>query len=363
MVSAPDNATWSKRIAQRRCIAEQYPDFSYVSRAADVLLRKDNSIWSIWLFGSRAKGTARTDSDWDIALITSAYMNGRSTTLAPAPSLKCAVSNIEINCIQIPIDIFLKKRLVMPHLAWAIAAEGVPLAQRRWRLPIHQTNEVFVMDLAEYHRHLSQIHDRLHHISNAYEILADPDRVNLWHAECDLLQDDTQAMAEGFIKAGCIQRGYGEFPRVHSFDEIAASVRAALHDESFASTIEELNGNSSSDHQVRYFANQEPSLVSGAVTRLCKLCDNLPHELQQQSIAFRRDRDAEAFAKLSDLAKLMTSELDHAQQTLSRVKQPDIVAANLDENTVARVERAWEGRGEIQRAMVRARRELEIHFR
>ena len=218
------------------------------------------------------------------------------------------------------------------------------------------------MDFSEYHRHLEQTRDRIRGIANYFEVLADPESVDLWSAMCDRLQDESQKMAEGFIKAGCIQRGYEKFPKVHDFEELAKSVRKELGDEDFASTIPSLNGNSATDNLVRYGPNQDPATITGAIDRLCNLCDALPRELYRHAAAFRNANENEALSSLSELARSTASEMSRAQATLSRLQKVTSIEVAVNENTTARVLRAWEGIDALQSAMDDATREISIEF-
>ena len=361
--AAPLNAQWSGRLEQRRRISTLYPDFAVVANAAERLLLNDDDTLSIWLFGSRARGTARADSDWDVALVTSSCASGKLAHIACAPSLVCGYERIETNCLHIPIDVFLNQRLTFPHIAWAIAHEGIPLAQRQWRLPIHQLNETFTMNFQEYRAHLAHTPGRIGDISAIYEILADLDRFDVWDMKCDQLQEHTQTMAEGFIKAGCIQRGYEKFPRVHDFYELAEGVRKELGDDDFAATIEALNGNSALDNLTRYGLSQDPSQLAGAINRLCNLCDALPNELRRHGAAFRRANENDALSVLNELARTTANEMSRANATLSRLKVVTSVPDFVSESTTARVMLAWKEVDSISSAISRAERDIRIEFR
>lgn len=363
LTTAPLNEQWSDRLDRKLRISTLYPEYAVVANAAASFLRNNEDTWSIWLFGSRARGTARSESDWDVALITSSYRHEKRTGTDHVPTLPCGRSNIEINCVRLPIDIFIANRLAFPHIAWAVAGEGIPLAQRQWRLPIHQLNEVFSKDFVEYRRHLAQTRDRIRGTSSYFATLADPESVDLWDAMCDRLQDETQRMAEGFIKAGCIQRGYEEFPKVHDFQVLAESVREELSDEDFASTILSLNGNSASDNLVRYGLSQDPAGVTGAIERLCNLCDALPREFHRHAIAFRRANENEALSDLYDLALSTAREMTRAHATLSEMNQMTAIPDAVNETTAVRVRRAWESAEKVQRAMYSAARDIENQFR
>ena len=280
-----------------------------------------------------------------------------------APTLKCQKASAAINCVRIPIDVFLNHRLAFPHIAWAIAREGIPLAQRRWRLPIHQSNEEFTIDFQEYRKHLAQTHGRINVISDILETLTNPRRLDLWDVTCDRLQDETQTIVEGFIKAGCIQRGFEDFPKVHDFNELAQSVKSRFGDEEFASTIASLHGNSSEDNQVQYFPHQDPSHINGAIDRFCNLCAALPRELFVHTSVFRESNDSRAVDDLTDLAQLTANELSRAQAVLTELDIPKVVPTNLNENTAARVLRAWNGVADIKRAIDRAERDFRELFR
>lgn len=179
---------------------------------------------------------------------------------------------------------------------------------------------------------------------------------------CDRLQDETQKMAEGFIKAGCIQRGFAKYLKIHDFEKLAQSVRSELGDEDFATTIESLNGNSADDNLTRYEPNQDPTRIAAAINRLCNLCDAFPRELHRHAAAFRRENEIEALADLSELASSTARQMSLAQETLSGLKKVDPRSVLVTEETAARVHTAWEGVDSIRKAMSRAERDILIEF-
>lgn len=93
-----------------------------------VLQVHDIQVEQIYLFGSRAQGTARPDSDWDVYVLMKDDM-----TFADRRRLTTEIKR-ELARQRIPNDVILKSNKQFQasksypgHLAYTVAQEGIPL--------------------------------------------------------------------------------------------------------------------------------------------------------------------------------------------------------------------------------------------
>jgi predicted nucleotidyltransferase len=93
-----------------------------------ILSNKGILVEQIYLFGSRARGTAHPDSDWDIYVLVN-----RDLDFAERQLLTTEIKR-ELARERIPNDVLLKSnkqfhasKSYPGHIAYAVAREGVPL--------------------------------------------------------------------------------------------------------------------------------------------------------------------------------------------------------------------------------------------
>ncbi len=75
------------------------------------------------LFGSRARGEAREDSDWDIALFIDGFDRGRENRRLNFLAVPFQLRGVRISPLGVPTD----RHGVSPELLWNIDNEGVHL--------------------------------------------------------------------------------------------------------------------------------------------------------------------------------------------------------------------------------------------
>lgn len=93
-----------------------------------ILQAHDIQIEQIYLFGSRAQGTARPDSDWDVYVLVDDDL-----AFADRRRLTTEIKR-ELARQRIPNDVILKSnkqfqvsKIYPGHLAYTVAQEGIPL--------------------------------------------------------------------------------------------------------------------------------------------------------------------------------------------------------------------------------------------
>lgn len=75
------------------------------------------------LFGSRARGDARDDSDWDVALFIDGFDRGRESRRLNFLTVPFHLRGVRISLLGVPAD----RRGVSPELLWNIDQEEAPL--------------------------------------------------------------------------------------------------------------------------------------------------------------------------------------------------------------------------------------------
>lgn len=75
------------------------------------------------LFGSRARGDARDDSDWDVALFIDGFDRSRESRRLNFLTVPFHLRGVRISPLGVPAD----RQGVSPELLWNIDHEGAPL--------------------------------------------------------------------------------------------------------------------------------------------------------------------------------------------------------------------------------------------
>ncbi len=190
------------------------------------------------LFGSRARGTARPDSDWDVALLASERYRDEVLRLAPRVP---AVSYVPLSPRR------LRERYNrLGTLERSIARDGVLLAGD-WIMPKSQKRQVVSYpDLA------NDLEASASKISSAIERI----RRKIPHQPLfgdNLLCSATQDAGELLSKAALLHMGIHP-PHTHNALELADELRKKQLDHDWIDMIESLNGLSRERHVAFYTA-------------------------------------------------------------------------------------------------------------
>ena len=205
-------------------------------------------IEAVVLFGSRARGTARATSDWDVAILSHASPDGERAARRVFDDL------------ELVHPIVMKPESIEAHcneglrIESAIARQGRLLAGE-WTPPPCRTGDLDVKP-EDFRRHLdtATLDLRSALVALCYaaqrELLYVPKVV-----------EESQQAAEAVAKT--VIAGFGLSPAaVHDLDELAAQLenayrgrtRGAEDRRSFAASIRELDGNTKAAHGARYEA-------------------------------------------------------------------------------------------------------------
>jgi len=118
------------------------PDTALIETLRHALARADGSLVCAYLFGSRARGNARMDSDVDVAVL---FEPPPPRTLA---GMRLDVAALIEECVRRPVDLVVLN-YAAPDLVHRVLRDGVILLDRdrkaRIRLEVKLRNEYFDM--------------------------------------------------------------------------------------------------------------------------------------------------------------------------------------------------------------------------
>ena len=118
-----------------------------LSRAAEAALAANPEISAVLLFGSRARGDHRPDSDWDLAFVTCGEKIERKNPEGWRPP----GGGMTIDCLQVPLAELERKANALAHIACPLVREGQVIAGV-WKRPA--AGERPVMEEEEYAKFL-----------------------------------------------------------------------------------------------------------------------------------------------------------------------------------------------------------------
>ena len=156
------------------------------------------------LFGSRARGDHRPDSDWDVAFITA----GDGKRIRPLPEgLPASDLPPDVQCLAAPEGLLARKGAAIGHVARGIVRDGRPLAGV-WDRP-DKGGEPSAMQTDEYARLVTGAITALRNASTHAALLASTGEWALDIGECNGFTRESVAMAEHLGKAMLGRHGGG----------------------------------------------------------------------------------------------------------------------------------------------------------
>ncbi len=246
------------------------------------------------LFGSRARGNHRPDSDWDVAFI----VRGDGERLGSVPSgVPFAVPGVRrshyVNEIAIPERLVARKALCIGHVGRGIVVDGRILAGD-WSKPKLQRKPFMETD-----RYEKWVHTSLSFVKGAVAASSDIgllDDQNQHLAEADSFVACTANAAEHLAKAVMGRHGL-DARHSHDLHRLADQARSAGH-EALAEDVLRMNGATRDDHKARYEGADAESL-GHAIARLPVVLDLIRKELTGIPEGFL---DTEPAGRLADTA-------------------------------------------------------------
>lgn len=191
-------------------------DMEAVRQAARRALAADPEILAVLLYGSRARGDARPDSDWDIALVTSRGQLQQS--FKPPDGWGPVPNGTLLDVAHIPADELRRKADAIGHIALPIVREAVVLAGS-WDRPAAGTP---AMELEDYGWLMNEASRRTRHACKEIAQLSIPSQPTSEQDEVactDFIVDSTlaaRALAEAMLgRLGIIA------PRKQAMEQLA----------------------------------------------------------------------------------------------------------------------------------------------
>ena len=226
------------------------------------------------LFGSRARGNHRPDSDWDVAFI----VRGDGERLGSVPSgVPFSVPGVQrrqyVNEIAIPERLVERKALCIGHVGRGIVTDGRILAGK-WNRPKPEGRPFM-----ETERYRKSMHTSLSLVKSAIAASSDLGLLDDWDqhlAEVDSFVACTADAAEHLAKAVMGRHGL-DARHSHDLHLLAKQARMAGH-ETLAEDFIRMNGATRHDHNARYMGADADSL-GHALARLPVVLDLMRKEL------------------------------------------------------------------------------------
>ena len=214
--------------------------------AAEGAVRDVPGVEAAVLFGSRARGDHRPDSDWDLALVTAGELDGEARAAALA---RFRLDGLQVEAVALPADWLRLKAGALGTLACPIAREGRVIAGA-WDRPKPEGTPA--MEPEVYRTFIENALRYLRDAASRMAALSSGPGAAIARADSRQVVAESADAAEHLVKAmrGCVAGagGWG-----HNLATLAAPLldagRADLYRE-----VEALNGGSDDDHQAGYGA-------------------------------------------------------------------------------------------------------------
>ena len=227
-----------------------------IVHAAQQAVRSETALQAVLLFGSRARGDHRPDSDWDIALVTDTAGQGRSSR-APV-GWGCSGGGATFDFLRISAEGIARKANSIAHIACPIAREAVLLAGN-WQPP---TLESPIMEIDEYARLIFDAEESMGQACTLLSSIPDAEYPQRDAVACGRFVTASADAAELLLKAMLGRRG--------KVPEHTHEVRKlAFDDPDIRAAALALDGHSRRDHTAHYHGVSGED-VRRAASRLAK---------------------------------------------------------------------------------------------
>ncbi|MCY4303430.1 MAG: nucleotidyltransferase domain-containing protein [Aestuariivita sp.] len=214
-------------------------------------------VHAILLFGSRAKGTARPDSDWDIAVVVDdpKMKHVIQSKRTPPPAPFDGFTNLDV--LTLTPEIIVQDRCAFGRIAQQIAQDGQPLIGD-WNMSPNDSPAPALIDPDEWGSSITKSLNKMRMALNEIETYKQDHSYNHAGTHCGFFVDNSQMAAEYLVKT-ILQRRKVTPARTHNIVRLATQMRTQRPNDvaksdwtALAARIESLNGHSHRDHQAGY---------------------------------------------------------------------------------------------------------------
>ncbi|MXX91328.1 MAG: nucleotidyltransferase domain-containing protein [Boseongicola sp. SB0677_bin_26] len=244
-----------------------------IQRAAQATLDAWPEARAAVLFGSRARGNHRPDSDWDVAFIVKGDGDWKGS-VPDGVTFRHRDVRQYVNEIAISERLVERKALSIGHVGRGIATDGKILAGE-WTRP--KTEGKPFMETERYKQSLGTALDMVDATVEALAKLGRRDSWELSLRKADRYVACTADAAEHLAKAIMGRLGLDAYPS-HEMDILSRQAREAGH-ETLADEFLRMNGATREDHVARYKGADAESLTH-AMARLPVVLDLMRKELE-----------------------------------------------------------------------------------
>ena len=294
------------------------------------------------LFGSRARGTQRPDSDWDIAIVLEGDTPRHpdlATSVFPRQEMPADLPHVDVWALS--EDDLRRRACTLGTLPYVICRDGRVLAGEWNRPDPAQMEREAAVKPEDWAGRMRQAVTTL---SIAFASVRRIAERPLWAGsgeDCSHLLRNTADAAELLVKAAMERRGVAA-DLSHDIAQLADAFAAQRPDESaLAERMAALNGGSRRDHMAMYrFSPPDVPDVQAAVVRLAGTLDLLAFEIEE-----RHDGMARQIPELARVAAFdMAAWPDH-------VSTPVTPKSDVGHPARAAAEAALEGRPTLAEAI------------
>ena len=214
-------------------------------------------VQAIVLFGSRAKGTARPDSDWDIAVIVDdpQLTTLRHNKVTPAPPPFDRYENLDV--LMLTPAMIHADRLSYGRIAQQIAQDGTAL-MGEWTMNGEEMKKNAVMNPKEWRRGIDNSLKHMKDALNAIHDYKEKTDYDSCETECGAFIVQSQMAAEHLVKTLMTRRKVPP-EKSHDIHQLAQTMRdhplADVPDsdwQALTERVRSLNGETHTDHQAGY---------------------------------------------------------------------------------------------------------------
>jgi len=232
---------------------------------------------AVVLFGSRARGDARPDSDWDVAVVTEGPDPGGVVPRIREKAFECLPG--EVNAVGMTEATLRAWRNAAGHIAVGVARDGITLAGKLEDLGDLEMKPE--MNPKQFHECANSV---LWMIKALNDVASRPSSELDKERFCAILSRASADASELFAKMAFNRRTGFPPPRTHAVDRIADELRERHpRDESLialARMIDALNGRTRKHHEIGYpEIRQTPRDVRVGRLRLGRLLPALQDEI------------------------------------------------------------------------------------